>query len=285
MCSATKGAQDMGTCFTDVSSTNGYWSTLYCSVPWRWTPAYALLDGFNIRQIFPDLLHVWHLGVCRDLIGSACRLMLDAGVWGDGSIETKLQNATADLKSFAASHKLPLKLKKLSKSKLAMNKNKYPELKSSGYDSYVVLRWLLGVCENRAALIPDRIKTCLWAGNHVMSVLTDAEHFLTASERQNRTVVGYLFLTSYMSLAHEEVQRGRLLFRIRPKYHLLQHICMNPSSINAGKYATWMDEDGLKKLMRIMRRTDSRTAEHRVLQRWLLSLYSVWKDLRQRAGA
>ena len=272
-------------CFTDLSSTNGYWSTLYRFVPWRWTPAYASLDGFNTRQIFPDLLHVWHLGVCRDLIGSAMQLLLEAGVWDGRSEATKLQNATIDLKSFAASHKLPLKLKKLSKTKLSLSTKKYPELKSSGYDSYVVLRWLLCVCENRGALIPDRLRTCVWAGNHVLSILTHAGHFLTHSERQNRTVVGQLFLTSYIGLAHEELRRGRLLFRLRPKFHLFHHVCMNPSFINAGRYSTWMDEDGLKKLMRIMRRTDARTAEQRVLQRWLLSLYSVWTDLRWRATA
>ncbi|OLP85870.1 hypothetical protein AK812_SmicGene33098 [Symbiodinium microadriaticum] len=176
----SRGAQDMSMCFTDLSSTNGYWSTLYRFVPWRWTPAYASLDGFNTRQIFPDLLHVWHLGVCRDLIGSAMQLLLEAGVWDGRSEATKLQNATIDLKSFAASHKLPLKLKKLSKTKLSLSTKKYPELKSSGYDSYVVLRWLLCVCENRGALIPDRL----------------------------RTVVGQLFLTSYIGLAHEELRRA-----------------------------------------------------------------------------
>ena len=37
-----------------------------------------------------------------------------------------------------------------------------------------------------------------------------------------------------------------------------------------------MDEDALKKLMRVLKMTNCQTAEQRLLERWLLALPEVW---------
>lgn len=66
----------------------------------------------------PDMLHCWHLGVCRDLIGSVVRVLAMEHYWPGPNIESRLSYATASLKRWAKSRKLSLTIKKLTKQNL-----------------------------------------------------------------------------------------------------------------------------------------------------------------------
>ena len=79
-------------------------------------PPYTGLIGFKLSMVVPDLLHVWNLGVARDLTGSILKTLLkDAHVFAGSNVEERLQNATVSLKAFAKSEALPLRMKKLTK--------------------------------------------------------------------------------------------------------------------------------------------------------------------------
>lgn len=100
----------------------------------------------------------------------------------------------------------------------------------------------------------------------------------------NQLVVGSLFCDSYLRLAFEHVQSGSWLFRVRPKFHLVQHVFSvpRPSRVNVHRlYACWLDEDGNKKFMRVNRMVHKMTAPTRVLQRWLLALPRTFEKLSQ----
>ena len=100
MCNATKGLENLDMAFCDGADEASFWGTLYQDHPYKWTPAYSLLEGFDMSMVFPDLLHVWHLGVARDLIGGAMRTYMDFAVWGAGNEQTMLEAATSSLKHF-----------------------------------------------------------------------------------------------------------------------------------------------------------------------------------------
>lgn len=70
LCEANKGASSMHLCFTDLSAAAAWRNTFCSSPPWETVPYYGSLVGFHIAMIFPDLLHVWNLGVARDAAGS-----------------------------------------------------------------------------------------------------------------------------------------------------------------------------------------------------------------------
>ena len=127
MCNATKGAEDETYVFTNIL-TAPYMQTIFAEEPWALRPAYHSLSGFDLRHIFPDILHAYHLGCGRDLLGSALVEMVTAAFFGVGSIEHRLAEATRRLKQYAKQQKLNLRLKKLTKSKLGWSKTKYPEL-------------------------------------------------------------------------------------------------------------------------------------------------------------
>lgn len=127
MCNATKGAADETYVFTNIR-TAPYMQTLFAEEPWALRPAYHSLSGFRLQQIFPDILHAYHLGCGRDLLGSALVEMVQAGFFGVRTIEPGLAEATRRLKLYAKQNKLNLRMKKLTKKKLNWSSTKYPEL-------------------------------------------------------------------------------------------------------------------------------------------------------------
>ena len=142
MCEATKGAEDDTYVFTNLH-TAPYMQTLFQREPWTYRPAYHSLVGFDLSLIFPDVLHCYHLGCGRDLLGSAIVVMIMAGFFGVGTIPAKLAEATRRLKLYAKANKLNLRLKKLTKQKLNWTgANKYPELNrccNSGFSESLCL--------------------------------------------------------------------------------------------------------------------------------------------------
>ena len=61
--------------FTDLSLSAAWRDTVYnCPAPWLAKPALADLRFFSRAFIGMDLLHVWYLGVGRDLRLVLCRI-------------------------------------------------------------------------------------------------------------------------------------------------------------------------------------------------------------------
>ena len=93
-------------------------------------------------------------------------------------------------------------------------------------------------------------------------------------EDEHRRVIGMYFMELYVRLARNALDSGLRLYRVRPKFHLLFHLLVEPraSMLNPAHCSCWMDEDFVKKSMRIKKAVHRRTATLRCLQRWLLAL-------------
>ena len=132
--------------------------------------------------------------------------------------------------------------------------------------------WLESALNAHSDQYPD-LCTLLWSGNRMMKVLYNAGRFLDAQERETVRVLGRLFCQLYLNKASEAIKSHIPMWKVRPKLHLLVHVCKSRSGfLNASCYATWMDEDWLKKVSRTMRLTSVKTAQVRVMERWLLSI-------------
>ena len=279
-CSATKGLRDLAYAFTDTRECARFWEDLYTQCPWKYLPAYATLPGFEISAIAPDLLRVWHLGVGRDVLGSSLAIMLSNGVFGPGSAKNKLMEATNRLRRFASSSGYSLRLKKSTKNKLNWKQRCYPELKSSGYDTFVVHQWVMNELHTFSESLPADLLACLWASNHFLSIWTNAGRWLSPAEHANVKEAGKIFMQAYCALAKRAARDQVRLYKVRPKLHLLHHLVRQETRKNPHFFSAWMDEDGLKKLMKVLKLTDARSAEKRLLQRWLLGLPDTWKQVR-----
>jgi len=280
-CLATKGSNgNLGMCYTDISEGAEWRGTLYSTVPWEDAPPFSLLPGFNLRMIGVDILHAWHLGVCRDLIGSVLRVLSKLKIFRrGGNLEDQLSAASSSLRNFAKSRRLSLNLRRLSKSNLNWRSDAYPEAHCKGYDSYIILLWLdwflhKGAVQEVQDKVPAQIKTVVWAANSMMSVWVGSPMFMSDGQRLHIHIIGQLFIRVYVELAAQALQDGVRLWRIRPKLHLLHHLILEQqvTQINAHYFSTWMDEDNVKNIMRVKKRTHKLQASDRSIKRWLLGL-------------
>ena len=280
-------------CYTDISEGAEWRGTLYATVPWEDPPPFSLLPGFNLRMIGADILHAWHLGVCRDLIGSVLRVLSKLKVFRrGGNLEDQLSAASSSLRHFAKARKLSLNLRRLSKSNLNWKTDAYPEAHIKGFDSYIMTLWLDWFLHEEATQevqdrVPAQIKTIVWAANSLMSVWMGSPMFMSDEQKLHIHVIGQLFIRVYVELAAQALQDGVRLWRIRPKLHLLHHLILEQrvTQINAHYFSTWMDEDNVKRIMRVKKRTHKLQASDRSIKRWLLGLRpkldSVLEKLRE----
>lgn len=114
----------------------------------------------------------------------------------------------------------------------------------------------------------------LWAADGWLRGMLVAGHFLSEQEDFQRCVLGELFVVSYLKLAAQSEAAGVHRWRCRPKFHLMHHICVDrlSSRQNPAAYSCWMDEDCVKRMIRLSKMVHKRTATVAALQRWQLGL-------------
>lgn len=272
LCQATKGLHSLDLAFTNVADNARWWSTLLVGSPWVVQPPYARLPGFSLEMIVPDLLHIWNLGMAQSVGGSILKHILQEQIVFDGpNLDVRFSQATESLRAYAKQEKLPLRLKKLTKTRLRWKTRGYPELACSGYDTYVICKWLECILTPFSDVYTD-FCTLLWSGNHAMSMLYSAGWWLSPPEKATLHTVGNIFMCTYMRLACASVAGGHFFFRARPKLHLVHHIFKWRRGVNPSKYSTWMDEDYLKRIGRVLKLVSVLSAQKRILERWLMSI-------------
>jgi len=242
--------------YTNTASDAPWLQTEYQDIPWDVEPSLARLPGFRIEMLGLDILHIFHLGVGRDLIASALKVICGTTVFHGRNLDQKLQHASGWLKSWAKTNKLSLALRKLTKNNMNWKSKEYPEAHCKGFDCYVILKWLVSgpLASENAAEIPDSVSTALWAANSLMSVLMNADRFLNDDQQLHRRVVGLLLVRTYMQLAADALRNQKRLWKIRPKFHLLHHLVLDNRLQNPHMTSTWMDEDAVKKFMLIKKK-------------------------------
>ena len=264
----------MSMCYTNLALDSSWRNTIYSDEPWEIAPAFSSLPGFDIRMLGLDVLHLFHLGVGRDLIGSTMRIFCKDGVFTGSNIEKKLAMASSWLRTYLKQNSLKLtQLKRFTKANLNFKTLAYPEIHCKGYDTYLVLKWLVhSVVPAASHKTSNDICTTLWAADNLISMLSNADQFLDSNEMECKHVIGMVFLKTYLKLAAGALEQRKQLWRIRPKFHMLVHMVICGRRYNPHWSSTWLDEDALKRFMKIKKRTHKRTATARILQRWMMSL-------------
>ena len=103
-------------------------------------------------------------------------------------------------------------------------------------------------------------------------MICDGEDWLSADSANQIKIVGEAFFKVYLQAAHEQPQ----IWKIRPKWHLAHHLvleaAMRPSHRNPSRDSTWMDEDFMRKVARVIKRKHKKTSALTTLQRYLMFL-------------
>ena len=259
--------------FTNTNPDAPWRATYLQSNPWVSTPSFAGLIGFDLRMVMGDLLHVMNLGTARHTAACVLKTILQTNsIFNGATIELRIDQASNHLKAWAKQNKYQLRMKKLSKSKLRWQSKKFPELGSSGSDCHVVMVWLEYLLVHHALDCFRDITILVWSANRCMRTLYAAEWFLTSDEKRTVSFLGSVYINTYFRLSQEAIASHTLMWKTIPKFHLLDHMVHSERYVNPKFYATWMDEDFLKKIARVVRVSSVKTAQKRVLQRWLMGI-------------
>ena len=256
--------------YTDVNVDAGWTTTEYSAEPWVVRPSFALIDGFDLRMVQVDWMHTWSLGVARDLLGSAIKLMCkDKSFYAGSSIGKRLKEFYRDLKIYVKATGKTLALKRLRKQTLCWSRG-CPELHCKAADAAVILSFLRSKLEESPMQGPYcGLLAVVWAADELARCTMACGTFLTMEQQRHISTVGEVFIRSYAALAALACDRHEYHFKIRPKFHHLVHMLRDrrPSRRSPGWDHCYMDEDHIKHCLRMLRTVSHRTAEKHLLRR------------------
>ena len=278
LCLASKGNEDFNYVYTNLAP-DAAWRTDH-HVPEMWTspPAMSSLYDFHAGTVALDLLHIFHLGILRDLIGTGFKLvcMTKNEYYSGRTIDKRLHQLTRDLFAWAKQNKLDLSLRKVHKGNLVWKGNMCPELRCKGADALTCLRFLNDKVQRQPPLKYAGIVGCVWAAERFIGCLAHGSLFLLESESLTAYTTGLSFLHTYIGLAGQALAANEFLFKVRPKYHLLVHVVESLKPVrnvlhrNPFFDATFGDEDYVKHLLTLKKKMSRRTASLNVLRRFLV---------------
>ena len=276
-CAASKGNDDFHTVYTDISAAAGWRQQPMPGPMFHIPPAIASLQGFSDRLVALDVLHIFHLGVLRDLVGTGFKLLARTrGEYYNGRrIPIRLHQLTQELKAYCHANNLQLSLQKIHMNTLLWRSDCCPEMKCKGADALVCLKFLVFKLQQRSHRKYPLLLACAWSALQFIGCLASGSIFLLEEERATAQETGYLFLRSYLSLAVSSLEANDLLFKTRPKLHFLVHIlddlhpdpdgapCRNPFYDS-----TFVDEDWIKHALQMKKKMSRRTSSLNVLKRF-----------------
>ena len=276
-CLASLGRDDIRYCYTDLSAGAMWRGSLYVEDPWDVKPALAGLIGWDLEMVSGDMLHNWSLGVCRDIVGSAVKVLCSDKHYFPGStIAKRLNSLFREIKAFARAGKHGLCLKRFSKNTVQWEAGKCPELHAKGADAIVILRYLADKVMRDAPPRYPGMVAALYGAEAFTSALAHAGFFLSEQERNHIYGTGWLFATTYVKLAAQAQENSELLWKLRPKFHFIVHMLLEVkerrSCRNPMLDSTEMDEDLVKQAMRVKRGMSVRSASINFLRRFLVVL-------------
>lgn len=172
----------------------------------------------------------------------------------------------------------------------------YPILHSGikGFATKVILHWLAAATweSTRAAGCNDHARlraACAYSMAEFLHTLDKGDVWLSPEEAANAYCFGRHFLLTYSTLAWQAFSQGVLRWKLRPKFHSMDHALHSILSTceNIKAHANWLEEDLMGRVGRIAGRTHRSTMPRRVLQRYRLKLALMWHKRRtqpQRPG-
>eukprot|EP00435_Cladocopium_sp_Y103_P074390 s636_g48.t1 len=191
-----------------------------------------------------------------------------------GLVKARMLRASMEIKAWCKEHskyRLPSRWH-LSKTKLSLKRGKFVHYVGKGWHVSVILGFLRDFVENLN--IDSDLKMLVWSGDELMSFLH--------AERQNRgllltdagihqaTVLGdfHLKMLLVVSQKFSGFPTYRL-FNVRPKFHSMSHVLDFASTgRNPVTQACWMEEDWIRKVANVAKRTHAKRTKLSTLQRY-----------------
>ena len=231
-----------------------------------------------------DVLHIYHLGIGRDFVGSALTMALTT--FYETSVEVALKEMNQELKQFLKASGKQVHFKTITRDVLGFtSEGVYPAGHwSKAMDTPVLMEFTSWIIQQRPNKLNESrdlqiICSACEAMSDLMRALLKAGLWLNSNEAGMCSDCGLHFLACYSKLANLSYQRSSCRFNLVPKLHCFHHICMDLRSqartsnfaLNPLSQCTFQDEDFVGRVARISRRVSPRLQSLRTIQRYLVA--------------
>ena len=158
----------------------------------------------------------------------------------------------------------------INKNRLTLKSGKFVHYVGKGWHIFVLMEWLEAFLADKN-IDPD-IRMIAWSGNFLMGSLhiwRDSSTLLEDWQQRELHTVGEFHLRKLLAL-HEKYKGfcAYGLFNIRPKFHMLAHIFDTSKVRSPIVGACWMDEDWVRSVAHLARKTHAKKTHHSTLMRY-----------------
>ena len=278
--------------FTDTGPDAGWAGTVYSNDDF-WQkhtdipPPLKRRKGSHVELVRGDVQHTGHLGVTK-IINAQCIVDLsNEGFFGPIALplSVRLRSAYVGFKAWCRSNRICCSQPAFTVSRLNVNRSfDFPEFASlaKSHNMRVVAAWVADVCsmaakDNVNSRYQQLRAVCAWAHAEFYSAMEQAPRYLSAAQANRISEAGATFLRTYNTLRKLAELDARPAWAIRPKFHQLDHMCLDVARdrYNPRFYHCYADEDFVGRIMRISRRCHKRCVGRRCLQLWQLRLRAL----------
>jgi len=295
--------------FEDFRSTAAWKNTLYIDAPWDAPPPFRHLSfepwmsGNAARFFKRDPLHIFRLGVARNLCGSAVVLLCLKGFFDDAddsvAIDNRLSRAWSHFSLWCDTHSVsPASMRGFTKEKLHYKtSNSFPWVGCKGADTILLLRWLRWFSSFQLGLNPGStvlggvVKAC--QNGLDFQIIHRHGIFLRPHCRLQVLQSCRKFCHAYAELASVCYSEGLTLFSMVPKAHAFAHVdhslemsrrAGDPISCNPAVFDCSMSEDFVGQVARQSRRVSYRNTVDNTLLAYRVKAKLVIQRFKKHRG-
>ena len=150
-------------------------------------------------------------------------------------------------------------------------------------ESVVLIRWLASVCWRESmkdGSRHNRLRAAVFVGlNELRKAYSRAGPILSTDICAKAEKFNEMYHSSLNALANESIAQQKLLWKIRPKFHQLDHLVLDCAPLsNPLRVANYQEEDMVGRMKRMALACHPANLGHSVLERWSWHVALRWRN-------
>ena len=226
-------------------------------------------------------MHVTHLAIAGDVIGSALQDASDSALLSGRSRDQRLKTAWLSYRTWCEAASVQDRLQRRLFTTSFLKNSRYAEINQrtmSGTAARFALLWLGSFLQGLVASVPDPPERLMWAAG-VATALAGMENLMIGHGRFfdaaacRRWEEFYLVLRAGMNrLASQSLEQGLLRWHLRPKLHQLEHLSYDFLPRNPRYYHNYLGEDMVRRTKTLATRCHPQWMSRQLLFRYTLEM-------------
>ena len=234
-------------------------------------PAVFKIKTLRLEGVMGDVLHALDQGVATHVVGNVMVWVMRKGHWG-GNQALQAAGLEEHLKTWYKRHKTMYKIQGKIPYERVKASSDWPKFKAKA----AATRHLAHYAEDLArefsdGSVDDQKVVAVAAGlARMYTIMKEQPRFLSRSAKAELTRLSVAFMDVYSQLADAAVAAKVRMWKMSPKFHILQHICEHQSWFNPRMIWCYGDEDLQHLVKEVALSCHPTTTAHMTLYKWVV---------------